>query len=99
MADTLSRAALPHTKMHPDTHGDQMFNICGQSGFDEELEDVNQTDFLNVTDTKIRQIQQHTTQDTVLQVLKSTILTGWLETKEEVLREDWTYRDELSAQK
>ena len=101
LADTLSRAGLPHTKMHPTTHSDQIFNICGESGFEEELEYFNQTDFLNVTHTRLGQIQQHTAQDTVLQVLKSNILTGWPETKEEVpviIREYWTYRDELSAQ-
>ena len=101
LADTLSRAALPHTKMHLATHGDQIFHICDQSVFEEELEEINQTDFLNVTDTRLRQIQQHTAQDTALQVLKSTILNGWPETKEEVpviIREYWLYRDELSAQ-
>ena len=101
LADTLSRAALPHTKMHLATHGDQIFHICDQSVFEEELEEINQTDFLNVTDTRLGQIQQHTAQDTALQVLKSTILNGWPETKEEVpviIREYWLYRDELSAQ-
>ena len=40
-------------------------------------------------------------EDTALQVLKTTILTGWPETKEEVpviTREYWAYRDELTVQ-
>ena len=40
-------------------------------------------------------------EDTALQVLKTTILTGWPETKEEVpmiIREYWAYRDELTVQ-
>lgn len=60
LADTLSRAALPQTQTSQASHGDQIFNICEQSAFEEELESVNQTDFLNVTDCRLRQIQQQT---------------------------------------
>ena len=101
LADTLSRAALPQMPTSDATPGDQIFNICGQTEFEEEIESINQTDFLKVTDSRLKQIQQQTVQDTALQVLKSTILSGWPETKEEVpviVREYWAYRDELTAQ-
>ncbi|KAL9970142.1 hypothetical protein ACROYT_G022469 [Oculina patagonica] len=103
LADTLSRAAPPQmpTSDATCTPGDQIFNICGQTEFEEEIESINQTDFLKVTDSRLKQIQQQTVQDTALQVLKSTILAGWPETKEEVsviVREYWAYRDELTAQ-
>ncbi|KAL9964865.1 hypothetical protein ACROYT_G028567 [Oculina patagonica] len=101
VADTLSRAAPPQMPTSDATPGDQIFNICGQTEFEEEIESINQTDFLKVTDSRLKQIQQQTVQDTTLQVLKSTILSGWPETKEEVpviIREYWAYRDELTAQ-
>ena len=83
------------------TPADQIFIVSQQTAFEEELESINQTDFLKVTDSRLRQIQQRTMQDTVLQKLKSTILSGWPDTKKEVpeiIREYWAYRDELTAQ-
>ena len=101
IADTLSRAALVQADKRSVTPVEQIFQIGQQTPFEQFLENINHTEFLKVTDDHLRQIQQQTVEDTALQVLKTTILTGWLETKEEVpviIREYWAYRDELTAQ-
>ena len=101
IADTLSRAALVQADKRSVTPVEQIFQIGQQTPFEQFLENINHTEFLRVTDDRLRQIQQQTVEDTALQVLKTTILTGWPETKEEVpviIREYWAYRDELTVQ-
>jgi hypothetical protein len=68
---------------------------------EKEEESVNHTSFLNVIADRLKQIQQHTAQDMVLQVLKTTILSGWPETRQEVpivIRDYWTFREEMTVQ-
>lgn len=101
IADTLSRAALTQKAQGNVTPAEQVFQIEQQTPFEQFLESINHAEFLRVTDDRLRQIQQQTVEDTALQVLKTTILTGWPETKEEVpliIREYWAYRDELTVQ-
>ena len=101
IADTLSIAALVQADKRSVTPVEQIFQIGQQTPFEQFLENINHTEFLKVTDDRLRQIQQQTVEDTALQVLKTTILTGWPETKEEVLviiREYWAYRDERTVQ-
>ena len=85
IADTLSRAALAQADKRSVTPVEQIFQIGQQTPFEQFLENINRTEFLKVTDDHLRQIQQQTVEDTAPQVLKTTILTGWPETKEEVL--------------
>ncbi|XP_033725286.1 uncharacterized protein K02A2.6-like [Pecten maximus] len=88
VADTLSRAYLP------------LESSVESSVRRLEYEQVNFTESLNVSEPRLRQIQTHTTQDTCLQTLKSVILSGWPDTKEEVpvtIREYWNFRDELAV--
>lgn len=101
ITDTLSRAALTQEDQYRATPAEQIFQIERQTPFEQFLENINHAEFLRVTDDRLKQIQQHTVQDTALQVLKTTILTGWPETKEEIpllIREYWAYRDELTVQ-
>ena len=66
-----------------------------------ELEQISYTEHLKVSDTRLDQIQISTLQDSTLQSLKSTILTGWPNDKNEIpacLREYWLYREKLSVQ-
>ena len=84
IADTLSRAALVQADKRSVAPVEQIFQIGQQTPFEQFLENINHTEFLKVTDDRLRQIQQQTVEDTALQVLKTTILTGWPETKEEV---------------
>ena len=101
IADTLSIAALVQADKRSVTPVKQIFQIGQQTPFEQFLENINHTEFLKVTDDRLRQIQQQTVEDTALQVLKTTILTGSPETKEEVpviIREYWAYRDELTVQ-
>ena len=95
LADTLSQAYLPQTgngssKMKTE----QVFCVSQQTKAEKEVQLANQTSFLNVTADCLKQIQQHAAQDMVLQMLKTTIFSGWPETRQEVpiaLTEFWCF--------
>ena len=76
IADTLFRAALVQADKRSVTPVEQIFQIGQQTPFEQFRENINHTEFLKVTDDHLRQIQQQTVEDTALQVLKTTILTG-----------------------
>ena len=86
LADTLSRAFLKNTI---------------QSKAEEEAETIHATDFLPISEPKLREIQAETAQDDTLQQLKKTIISGWPDSKKEAptcLHPYFLVRDELSAQ-
>ena len=90
LADHLSRAAQYEVSKPEDTF--QVFSL--------ELENIVPVQTLKIAPERLSQLQQSTGQDTALQTLKSTVLTGWPERREEVpvnIREYWNYRDELSV--
>ncbi len=77
------------------------FAISSESSFVNELEEVNAADYIPVTDQRLDQIQRLTHQDTTLQTLKSTILAGWPEQREDTpvcIRNYWNFREELTVQ-
>ncbi len=95
ISDTLSRATAECTGRGT---AYQQHTICLIQEVQEDLQHVNQADYLNVTD---QQIRQHTDQDESLQTLRFTVLTGWPDVKEErplIIRGYWPCRDEISAQ-
>ena len=90
VADHLSRAYL---KDQGDQSHDefQVFAI--------ELEEINPLDTVKITSERLAQLQKATEQDPVMQTLKSTILVGWPDTREQVpisIREYWNFREDLS---
>ncbi|KAK0133292.1 hypothetical protein N1851_031206 [Merluccius polli] len=61
---------------------------------------MDQAQHLNVTSFRFRQIAQHTGTDDVLQELKTVILDGWPDFKEDTplaVRDYWPFWDELTA--
>ncbi|KAJ8405582.1 hypothetical protein AAFF_G00315620 [Aldrovandia affinis] len=67
----------------------------------EDVQHVNQADYLNVSSQRLEQIRRHTDRDECLQALKNTVLMGWPDVKEEaplIAREYWPFRDEISVQ-
>ena len=68
IADTLSRACLPHEKE----------DCC------KEFESVNSTDFILMTCDKVEEIKRETLQDLALQRVKDVILRGWPNSKSEL---------------
>ncbi|KAJ8385140.1 hypothetical protein AAFF_G00192810 [Aldrovandia affinis] len=67
----------------------------------EDVQHVNQADYLNVSSQRLEQIRRHTDRDECLQALKNTVLVGWPDVKEEaplIAREYWPFRDEISVQ-
>ena len=64
-----------------------------------ELEAINPFDTIKISSERLPQLQKATEQDPVMQTLKTTILIGWPERREEVpvqIREYWNYREELT---
>ena len=90
LADHLSRAA--RREMVKSEESIQVFSL--------ELENTNPMHTLKVTPERLDQLQRCTGQDEALQTLKTTILTGWPEQREQVpinIREYWAYREELTV--
>lgn len=87
IADWLSRAYLPETHST-----DKIFD---------ELEHINQIEYVNVSESTQHQLQNATKADPALMELMLMVQHGWPETRDEVpicIREYFTYRDEITAQ-
>lgn len=98
ISDTLSRATAQCTGRGT---AYQRQAICSLQQEQQDVQQINQADYLNVTDHRLAQIRQHTDKDEHLQSLKSMALAGWPHLKEETpftVREYWTFRDEISVQ-
>jgi hypothetical protein len=94
IADTLYRAPLP--EVGPPTN-------CLRPGKEDvcrvDVEKINASEFIRVSDDGLRSIQHETEADAKLQRLKEIVLRGWPETKPEAdpsVAEYWTFRDEIS---
>ena len=89
IADHLSRASLKATDNTQDSF--QVFGL--------ELESLNPFDSIKVAPERLTQLQKATAQDLALETLKTTVVTGWPEKKEQVpiqVRDFWNYREEIS---
>ena len=63
---------------------------------------MNPFDTIKISSERLPQLQKAIEQDPVMQTLKTTILIGWPERREEVpvqIREFWNYREELTLHK
>ena len=88
-ADHLSRASLKATEKAQGNF--QVFTL--------ELDTLNPFDSIKVTPERFTQLQEATAQDLALETLKTTVVTGWSERKEQVsiqVRDFWNYREEVS---
>jgi len=64
-----------------------------------ELEEINPLDTVKITSERLAQLQKVTKQDPVMQTLKSTILMGWPDTREQVpisIRDYWNFHEDLT---
>lgn len=99
MADTLSRAYLPHHEVSS-TDLEQVMTV-NRTPTEKDVENINMCQFLPVTDETLSKIQKHTQQDQQLQTLKQVILQGWPDTikkvKEEI-HDYYPFRETLSVQ-
>uniref|UniRef100_A0A8D2J594 Gypsy retrotransposon integrase-like protein 1 n=1 Tax=Varanus komodoensis TaxID=61221 RepID=A0A8D2J594_VARKO len=96
ISDTLTRATAAGGTFECTQH-----TVCNVQQDLDALSQINHSDYLNVTDQQLHQIKQHTEIDKSLQALKSVVLNGWPDSKEEVpliVREYWTFRDEIGIQ-
>ena len=89
VADHLSRASLVSSEKSQDNF--QVFAM--------ELESMNPLASVKVSPERLTQIQTSTAHDPVLQVLKTTVLTGWPESREATLiaiQDYWNYREDIT---
>ena len=89
IADHLSRASLPDVSPEDDEF--QVFAV--------EVEEINPFDAITISNERLPQLQRATEQDPVMQTLKTTILIGWPEKRDEVpehIRQYWNFREQLS---
>ena len=99
IADTLSRAMLPARKKSEISES-QIFTVVAENRIRKEIEQVNPTDYLCVSEQRLHQIQSLTKSDETLQTLISIIMVGWPEYRDQVpvsIREYFAYRDELAV--
>ena len=88
IADTLSRAYLTDKDINNDQMNDEI------EGFVHAV--VNR---IPVSEEGLEQIRKETARDETMQLLTSTIRTGWPETRKQVsstIQDFWNYRDELT---
>lgn len=89
VADHLSRASLADSTSKSDNF--QVFAI--------ELETLTPLDSIKVAPERLTHLQKCTAQDLVLETLKTTVLTGWPERREQCpvqIRDYWNFREEIS---
>ena len=95
IADTVSRASLPSSDHAQQPHNEYIFSIGHVAAIDE-------SEWIpNVSWQRLTQIQDLTNNDETQQTLKTTILIGWPETREQVpvaIRPYWNARDGLTVQ-
>ena len=92
LADHLSRAPVVERKEADELDEFQVFAL--------EVENLNPFDAIKFSLGRLEQLQTCTAQDPVLLTLKTTVITGWPEVKEQVpipIRDYWLYRDEISV--
>ena len=89
IADHLSRASLDDNEEMADNF--QVFAL--------EVETLSLFDSIKVAPERLSQLQKCTAQDLVLETVKTTVLTGWPEKRDECpvqVRDYWNYREEIS---
>ncbi|XP_062610719.1 uncharacterized protein K02A2.6-like [Saccostrea cucullata] len=83
-------------KPAPEYHGQHTSKLA------EEIAHIQQAEWVRkVTDSRLNQIRDLTNKDETLQSLKTVILSGWPDTKEDVpipIRPYWNVRDSLTVQ-
>ncbi len=75
--------------------------ICSLEAEQLDVELINQADYLNVTNQRLVQIQQHTDKDQQLLAVSSVTPHGWLEHRDKTplaAREHRAFKEELSVQ-
>lgn len=102
IADILSRAYLQadHSQ-HENIPEYQIFQLSQEQLLFQEIANINQVDYMRLSEGTHQQIKQCTITDATLQSLMNMIMTGWPLTKEEIpvcIREYWNYKEELTVQ-
>jgi hypothetical protein len=102
IADFLSRAYLPEsTKQQENIPEYQILKIQREQQLYEEIESINQMEYLRISDATSIQLQKETQTDTTLQTLKSVVLQGWPEDRSEVpanVKEYFSCKEDITLQ-
>ena len=99
MADTLSRAYLPHQEV---TEGQDVLTVSDtRSPTEKEAEEINMLHYLPVREDTLRRIQECTHEDLALKALANVIKQGWPESKHHLppeLQDYFPFKEELTLQ-
>lgn len=101
LADTLSRAYLPDISNEDPSVAPPDVVSSLQSLFEGELESINMTQHLPVTQARLTEIRTHTNQDECLRKVREVIQQGWPDSKTQLPTDVTPYfaiRDELVVQ-
>ena len=100
LADTLSRAFLPHGEVKCSKE-DVFLTVDVRCSVEQEVESVNALSFVSISPQGLARVQQATKADGEMVLLKAVIQTGWPDTKKQVplsIQSYFHFRDELSVQ-
>ena len=100
VSDTLSRASLPASDSVLNASKVLIYHLGSVPSLQAEVENINPTEGVSISDTRLERIRQALELDLQLQQLAQIIKKGWPEDKQQVpatVREFWPYRDELSV--
>ena len=100
LADTLSRAYLPHGQIKCSKE-DVFLTVNVRSPVEEEIEAVDALSFVSISPQGLDRVQRAMEADSGMVLLKTVIQTGWPDTKEEVpvsIQGYFHFGDELSVQ-
>ena len=101
MADTLSRAFLPHQITVEDNGEEVMMIHDARSPTEKETEQIDMRQYLPVKEETLNKIQTQSQADEELRVLTNLIKCGWPETRSKVTPEArayFSFREELTLQ-
>ncbi|PFX31704.1 Retrovirus-related Pol polyprotein [Stylophora pistillata] len=102
IADMLSRTYLQadHSQ-HENIPEYQIFQLSQEQLLIREIANINQVDYMRLSEGTHQEIKQCTITDATLQSLMNIIMAGWPLTKEEIpvnIREYWNYKEKLTVQ-
>ena len=100
MADTLSRAYLPHQEVTR-CQDDVLTVSDTRSPTEKEAEEINMLHYLSMREDTLRRIQDCTREDVVLRALANVIKLGWPESKPHLpseIHDYFPFKEELTLQ-
>ncbi|XP_013415834.1 uncharacterized protein K02A2.6-like [Lingula anatina] len=101
ISDALSRATASKSVTTKENSDYEIYAVESEQKLAKEVEEIDYSQYNNVSDESLEQVKTHTLRDDAMQSLLILVMEGWPSDKTQVpllCREYWPYRDELSCQ-